>query len=99
MTCDDTCSTTDMLCRVDPELIDEGAPIGIRLCTFALVCRVCPRVVGVVDETNLQSAEVWTGSSYGLAAHLLHRGLVNEGWNVAFGIYNVTYNVRKHTSK
>mmetsp|Transcript_5699 Transcript_5699/g.10872 ORF Transcript_5699/g.10872 Transcript_5699/m.10872 type:complete len:299 (+) Transcript_5699:660-1556(+) len=47
---------------------------------------------GAVDETNLQSQEVWTGTSYALAAHMLHRKLTKEAWSVAFGIYNITYN-------
>ncbi|KAK3267088.1 hypothetical protein CYMTET_24333 [Cymbomonas tetramitiformis] len=49
---------------------------------------------GLVDDSNLQSQEVWTGTTYGLAAHLLLRELPQAAWDTAFGVYNVTYEVR-----
>lgn len=47
---------------------------------------------GSLDTSNLQASEVWTGVSYALAAFMLHRGLTDEGWATAWGVYNVTYN-------
>jgi non-lysosomal glucosylceramidase len=47
---------------------------------------------GTVDRTSDQSQEVWTGTTYTLAALLLRRGLVEEAWATAWGVYNVTYN-------
>ncbi|MCS7286348.1 MAG: non-lysosomal glucosylceramidase [Anaerolineae bacterium] len=47
---------------------------------------------GKVDRTGEQSQEVWTGTTYALAAFMLHRGLEEEAWKTAWGIYNVTYN-------
>jgi non-lysosomal glucosylceramidase len=46
---------------------------------------------GRVDESSEQSAEVWPGTTYALAAFMLHRGLVDEAWATAYGAYNVTY--------
>jgi non-lysosomal glucosylceramidase len=46
---------------------------------------------GEVDESSEQSAEVWTGVTYALAAFMLHRGLTAEAWATAWGVYNVTY--------
>lgn len=47
---------------------------------------------GTVDTSSNQSQEVWTGVTYALAAAMLQRGLTNEAWNTAWGVYNVTYN-------
>lgn len=46
---------------------------------------------GTVDGTDMQSREVWSGVTYGLAALMLQEGLVEEGWRTAWGAYNVTY--------
>jgi non-lysosomal glucosylceramidase len=40
---------------------------------------------------NDQGSEVWTGTSYMLAAHMLYRGLDEEGWGTAYGVYKYTY--------
>jgi dienelactone hydrolase len=45
-----------------------------------------------VDMSSSQSQEVWTGVTYALAAAMLQRGLTNEAWGTAWGVYNVTYN-------
>jgi non-lysosomal glucosylceramidase len=42
----------------------------------------------VVSE---QAAEVWTGTTYMLAAHMLLRGLDEEAWGSAYGIYQQVY--------
>jgi dienelactone hydrolase len=47
---------------------------------------------GTVDTSSSQSQEVWTGVTYALAAAMLQRGLANEAWGTAWGVYNVTYN-------
>jgi non-lysosomal glucosylceramidase len=46
---------------------------------------------GAVDTSSEQSQEVWTGTNYALAAFMLHRGLKEEAWATAHGVYNVTY--------
>ncbi len=40
---------------------------------------------------TLQSDEVWTGSSYFLAALMYHAGLKEEALQTAFGVYYLTY--------
>ena len=47
---------------------------------------------GTVDDSSEQSAEVWVGTTYALAAFMLGRGLIEEAWQTAWGAYNVTYN-------
>ncbi|CAK8694587.1 unnamed protein product [Clavelina lepadiformis] len=42
---------------------------------------------GVVDTSSVQSVEVWTGVTYALAATMIHRGLLKEGFRTASGIY------------
>ena len=46
---------------------------------------------GTVDESSEQSAEVWVGTTYALAAFMLGRGLTSEGWDTARGTAAVTY--------
>ena len=46
---------------------------------------------GTVDESSEQSAEVWVGTTYALAAFMLGRGLTDEGWATARGAAAVTY--------
>jgi non-lysosomal glucosylceramidase len=46
---------------------------------------------GSVDASSEQSQEVWTGTSYALAAFMIGRGLVDEGWATAEGVARVTY--------
>jgi non-lysosomal glucosylceramidase len=38
-----------------------------------------------------QGDEVWVGTSYALAAHLVLEGLVDEGLHTAYGLYHVVY--------
>jgi non-lysosomal glucosylceramidase len=45
---------------------------------------------GEVDGSQ-QGREVWTGTTYMLAAHMLYRGLDEQGWNTAYGIYKHVY--------
>jgi non-lysosomal glucosylceramidase len=46
---------------------------------------------GSVDESTEQSPESWTGTTYGLAAFMIGRGLTEEGWRTAHGAFSVTY--------
>ncbi len=49
------------------------------------------RLDGSVDASSEQSAEVWVGTTYALAAFMIGRGLVDEGWETARGAAAVTY--------
>jgi non-lysosomal glucosylceramidase len=46
---------------------------------------------GLVDGSSEQSAEVWVGTTYALAAFMIGRGLLAEGWRTAEGAVAVTY--------
>jgi non-lysosomal glucosylceramidase len=46
---------------------------------------------GSVDTSSEQSGEVWVGTTYALAAFMIGRGLVDEGWETARGVADVTY--------
>lgn len=46
---------------------------------------------GKVDKSNIQSAEVWTGSTLGIASLMLSEGLNDEAWDTAWGIYHTSY--------
>lgn len=46
---------------------------------------------GSVDGSSEQSAEVWVGTTYALAAFMIGRGLLEEGWRTAEGAAAVTY--------
>ncbi|XP_072378819.1 non-lysosomal glucosylceramidase [Diabrotica undecimpunctata] len=43
---------------------------------------------GKVDESSVQSVEVWTGVTYALAATMILEGMVEEGFKTAGGMYN-----------
>ena len=49
---------------------------------------------GTVDTSSEQSQEVWTGTSYGLSAFMLGRGLADEAWETAGGIVNTVWQQR-----
>jgi non-lysosomal glucosylceramidase len=46
---------------------------------------------GSIDESTEHSAESWIGTTYGLAAFMIGRGLIDEGWRTAHGAFAVTY--------
>ena len=46
---------------------------------------------GTVDRSSEQSQEVWVGTTYALAAFMIGRGLLEEGWTTAEGAARVTY--------
>jgi len=41
--------------------------------------------------TNQQTQEVWTGTTFGVASHMLSEGLREEAFKTAWGVYNVVY--------
>ncbi|MCO5586103.1 hypothetical protein L7F22_040042 [Adiantum nelumboides] len=43
---------------------------------------------GKVDETCMQSREIWTGVTYLLAATMIHAGLIDEAFRTAEGIFH-----------
>ncbi len=46
---------------------------------------------GSIDRTSLQSQEVWTGSTYALAALMIQHGMAEEAFKTAWGVYHMTY--------
>jgi len=46
---------------------------------------------GSVDKSNLQSMEVWTGTTFAVAATMIQEGLVQEGFRTAEGLCNAIY--------
>ncbi|XP_046661993.1 non-lysosomal glucosylceramidase isoform X2 [Homalodisca vitripennis] len=47
---------------------------------------------GTIDDFAIQSEEVWTGVTYGLASLMIFEGMVEEGFHTASGIYETVYN-------
>eukprot|EP00123_Amoebidium_parasiticum_P015949 comp23214_c0_seq2/m.37800 comp23214_c0_seq2/g.37800 ORF comp23214_c0_seq2/g.37800 comp23214_c0_seq2/m.37800 type:complete len:542 (-) comp23214_c0_seq2:120-1745(-) len=48
---------------------------------------------GTPDTTCMQSMEIWTGTSYQVAATMIAEGLVEEGFNTARGVYKFVWEV------
>ncbi|HEY9121847.1 MAG TPA: non-lysosomal glucosylceramidase [Brevefilum sp.] len=46
---------------------------------------------GELDKTCMQSMEIWTGTTFALAAAMLQAGLNEEAFKTAEGIYNMVY--------
>ncbi|PYV45926.1 MAG: glucosylceramidase [Acidobacteria bacterium] len=46
---------------------------------------------GTIIKTNQQVQEVWTGTTFGVAALMLSDGLKDEGYRTAWGVYHTTY--------
>ncbi|XP_034935399.1 non-lysosomal glucosylceramidase [Chelonus insularis] len=46
---------------------------------------------GRVDTMTVQSEEMWTGVSYGLAALMIHEGMIEEGFRTAEGVYRTVW--------
>ena len=46
---------------------------------------------GEVERSAIQSEEVWTGVTYGLASLMISKGMVEEGMKTAQGIYKTVY--------
>jgi non-lysosomal glucosylceramidase len=49
------------------------------------------RIDGQPDTTSMQSQEAWTGTTYALAAAMLHEGLVEQALRTAWGVVETTY--------
>jgi len=46
---------------------------------------------GSLDKTGLQSMEIWTGTTFAVAAAMLQAGLTEEAFKTAAGIYHMVY--------
>ncbi|OXU32049.1 hypothetical protein TSAR_002854 [Trichomalopsis sarcophagae] len=46
---------------------------------------------GSIDYSCIQSEEMWTGVAYGLAALLIHEGMIEEAFRTAEGVYRTVY--------
>jgi non-lysosomal glucosylceramidase len=46
---------------------------------------------GAIVTNNAETQEVWTGTTFGLAAEMLSEGMKDEAYKTAWGIYHVTY--------
>ncbi len=46
---------------------------------------------GSIIKTNEQVQEVWTGTTFGLAALMLSDGMKDEGYKTAWGVYHEVY--------
>lgn len=42
---------------------------------------------GKIDQSSVQSHEVWSGVTYAVAATMIHKGMVHEGFATAKGMY------------
>ncbi|KAI5068564.1 hypothetical protein GOP47_0016909 [Adiantum capillus-veneris] len=42
---------------------------------------------GTIDESCMQSREIWTGTTYAVAAAMIHEGLVEEAFKTAEGVF------------
>jgi non-lysosomal glucosylceramidase len=46
---------------------------------------------GDLDRTGMQSMEIWTGTTFAVAAAMMQAGLNQQAWETARGIYNMVY--------
>ena len=49
---------------------------------------------GSIIKTNEQVQEVWTGTTFSLAALMLGDGMKDEGYRTAWGVYHVVYETK-----
>ena len=42
---------------------------------------------GEPDMSSMQSREIWTGVTYGVAAAMIHEGMIDTAFQTARGIY------------
>jgi len=49
---------------------------------------------GTIIRTNEQAQEVWTGTTFSVAALMLADGLKDEGYRTAWGVYHVIYETK-----
>ncbi len=48
----------------------------------------------ITKKGNQQVAEVWTGATFSVAAFMLSKGMKNEGFHTAWGVYHVVYETK-----
>lgn len=46
---------------------------------------------GNVDMSSMQSREIWSGVTYGLAAAMIQEGLLDMGFQTASGVYEAVW--------
>ncbi len=46
---------------------------------------------GSLDKTGMQSMEIWTGTTFAVAAAMLQAGLSEEAFTTAMGVFNMIY--------
>jgi non-lysosomal glucosylceramidase len=46
---------------------------------------------GSIDHSSMQAHEIWAGTTYSLAALMIHEGMPAEAFQTARGIYHMTY--------
>jgi non-lysosomal glucosylceramidase len=46
---------------------------------------------GQALHQNEQVEEVWTGTTFGVASHMISEGMVDQAFQTAKGVYNVVY--------
>ena len=51
-------------------------------------------VDGSIIKSNEQVQEVWTGTTFSVAALMLADGLKDEGYHTAWGVYHVIYETK-----
>ncbi len=49
---------------------------------------------GALLHTNVQLEEVWTGTTFGIASHMIAEGMREQGFATAKGVYNVVWRDR-----
>jgi len=49
---------------------------------------------GTIIRTNEQVPEVWIGTTFGVAAHMLAAGLTDQAYRTAWGVYHVVYETK-----
>merc|ERR1712137_46502 len=50
------------------------------------------KTLNIPDYSYMQSSEVWTGTTFALAANLLQEGFEEEAWATAKSLYDCIYN-------
>ncbi|XP_074294419.1 uncharacterized protein LOC141622273 [Silene latifolia] len=49
---------------------------------------------GNIDMSSMQSREIWSGVTYGLAASMIQEGLTDMGFQTAYGVYEAVWSER-----
>jgi non-lysosomal glucosylceramidase len=49
---------------------------------------------GTIIRTNEQVQEVWTGTTFGVAALMLADGMTDQGYHTAWGVYHIVYETK-----